>query len=996
MAKYIEGHKFIPEYPYFAFINCKMGDLDLSPIPPQHIQSLTIEKSINNVIPGGTLTVFDETAILIEYAINGIGLSVNATVDTSGNSSNSGNNNSSSTQNKNLTLEWGYVNGPTSGKYVYTLKEYTTSFTNDGSMTLTIEFVCFHPPERQQTKAYLDENGDGMRIEAILHELAQEAGWRITEDSIEPIEDVTVDIMSINQDTYNTEESKELKKFLRFNKTPIKFILEDLAPYCISKEGHLSGYTLWFDNPESAERPNFSEAVTIDNFGEALGNALEQAGKDLLYQLDLLHLDEKKITNTLLTKLIREAAANTVIEGVIETIEAINASGGLGGFLTNMVMSAISNYLNSVVSNFASQLTSALTSGINSAIGGSIGNALSGMVTNLITSAINNLINSVFGSIIDTLKGHLSESIDADKLDELAIRNEGPGSLSIGTDELDRNSVLSVGGCFEDVSQKFTEAFQSAAMQFADQMTRAVDGVVESALSEVVGGLAESEAERKNSNMPIMYFKPYMKWKNDHTDGEDFTENIPDMYRFEYGVGRDSNVIEVSINYKGSMLAAAANSVSTSVIDRATGLLQRAGYDRSTNLYGLEYDSVEDPINRSVLRLPFSSTGEHSGLDEINNKAAFLWAKGRSAAQTEGSITIIGDPRLEVKKVCSILIYTKFGQVFHRSGTYMITKISENIQGGLYTTTLTVVGSNVKANDKGEAGSLDSNSNLTGGSNNQTLHQLGEDAKAKSADPTATDNESRSNSSGNIDGAVSYCLSKTTNTTSDDNFTNVSFVAKALQDGGGFAIYTDKPPENCDSLKMKLKEAKFNAINYPGNDKTNQLQRGDILFNNQGQCGLYVGNVKNSNMSWNTVMRVGGSVANVSTPNTLAETFRATSYAPSKAGDAMEGGYDVGWGMQNFFEGKTQANHYLAADTNILPYGTVVYVTFPSPYGNFTGEYLVVDCGSGISGKHIDVYVGNQENGANPNVFNINVELQKTGKSISKSEATKWKPGYNG
>lgn len=61
---------FLPETPHFAFVSFKIGDLDLTPIPPQHLEQFNYERvtktGVGNKI---LLTVHDQTAVEIESAL---------------------------------------------------------------------------------------------------------------------------------------------------------------------------------------------------------------------------------------------------------------------------------------------------------------------------------------------------------------------------------------------------------------------------------------------------------------------------------------------------------------------------------------------------------------------------------------------------------------------------------------------------------------------------------------------------------------------------------------------------------------------------------------------------------------------------------------------------------------------------------------------------------------------------------------------------------------
>ena len=58
---------YIPANPHFAIVNCKIGDLNLTPIPPDTLESFTYERDTNMGAGNKfTIVVHDETAILME------------------------------------------------------------------------------------------------------------------------------------------------------------------------------------------------------------------------------------------------------------------------------------------------------------------------------------------------------------------------------------------------------------------------------------------------------------------------------------------------------------------------------------------------------------------------------------------------------------------------------------------------------------------------------------------------------------------------------------------------------------------------------------------------------------------------------------------------------------------------------------------------------------------------------------------------------------------
>lgn len=81
--------------------------------------------------------------------------------------------------------------------------------------------------------------------------------------------------------------------------------------------------------------------------------------------------------------------------------------------------------------------------------------------------------------------------------------------------------------------------------------------------------------------------------------------------------------------------------------------------------------------------------------------------------------------------------------------------------------------------------------------------------------------------------------------------------------------------------------------------------------------------------------------------------FIVTAYTNSP-GDTGKSPGQVGYGITA--SGKpTVEHHTIAADWNLLPNGTIVKIQ------GLTGTYTVEDTGNGIHGRHIDLFVGSED-----------------------------------
>lgn len=55
---------------------------------------------------------------------------------------------------------------------------------------------------------------------------------------------------------------------------------------------------------------------------------------------------------------------------------------------------------------------------------------------------------------------------------------------------------------------------------------------------------------------------------------------------------------------------------------------------------------------------------------------------------------------------------------------------------------------------------------------------------------------------------------------------------------------------------------------------------------------------------------------------------------------------------------RVKVGRTVAVDPKVIPLGSVLYVELASPYEHLSGTYVAEDIGSGVKGKHIDVYIG--------------------------------------
>lgn len=195
------------------------------------------------------------------------------------------------------------------------------------------------------------------------------------------------------------------------------------------------------------------------------------------------------------------------------------------------------------------------------------------------------------------------------------------------------------------------------------------------------------------------------------------SENV-NFYEFAYGTGGDSRVISFEPQFSGMSIAVqGASEVDVSTVDALRNEMFSITCNKDTNPNVPQTGAKTNVPNVASNTLLSSSLG----YNEATNLAATMWFQ--QAGQSYGAILeIVGDPNLDPQSMCSVLIVNQDGLPHHSSGAYLITQITDSIEGGQYTTTLQLFRNalNVGA---GSSGGVDISLNtndyqvITGGTN---------------------------------------------------------------------------------------------------------------------------------------------------------------------------------------------------------------------------------------------------------------------------------------
>lgn len=184
-----------------------------------------------------------------------------------------------------------------------------------------------------------------------------------------------------------------------------------------------------------------------------------------------------------------------------------------------------------------------------------------------------------------------------------------------------------------------------------------------------------------------LYFKPNQYTDIQNTLSDRLLENVDQHYKFTFGSGPDSSVIEFNPEYTGIVAAlVGGGKVEATTTDAITNDIIHVRYTNDTDdSKPVTGDSIYDePL--TTYRIGASSYD----LNEVVHRAANLWYNMRSYGYT-ANMTIMGDPNVNTQSVCSVAVYTPIGVPHHSSGVYLITNITDSISGGSFTSSMELI-----------------------------------------------------------------------------------------------------------------------------------------------------------------------------------------------------------------------------------------------------------------------------------------------------------------
>lgn len=638
---------YIPSNPYYAWVYLKIGLFEATPIPPEHLISMEISKG-----PGGTsvdkkgynaydatslmnkckIVLFDETALRVEAQIL-LGASV-------------------------VQFCYGYLNGPRSDLFNLYVDKYTTNFSRAGSTTLTLELL---PQAALAFKLFDYVTYEGLTLNEIVETVRRENGWGGGyPDTVPKIIDVKE--KAWEKDPENPDKWNEIERpkiFIRMNQNPIDFLQYEIAPYC-ETEGGYGDFRLWFDSPASP----YENSIKGDPLGD-IANAVSDFFKGFL----------TKLTDPLM-KEINKALGDVLGWVAVSLSQVQELIGSLGGFISD-AMSKLTGALGSLQS-VAKQAISALASG-----------GLSGMTQSLTSSLMSagmNMIKGAVGGMLDKVTSGLTSqlgSLTGGNLGGMLGGLLSGGGLSGLTEGLLNNLVGSLAGGLGDSLTKLNH-LTNISMLNMDSLNKFKNA---GKFAKAMNNLSMSGS--------IMHFRPIIMELDDQAEG------VTSSYFFEVGStgGQDGESSVLDFNYTepggGMYLDAIGKDILLAAINTEDGglilsesasaeLLEAKNKEGALQLQTGQETYVKGAKGRGRLCLALSSDTPE-GLEKLS---ASMFALYKRQNATRVSMKVFGDPSLRLFKKIQVTVMTKTGQVHYSSGYYMINKLTDNIQGGVFTTSI--------------------------------------------------------------------------------------------------------------------------------------------------------------------------------------------------------------------------------------------------------------------------------------------------------------------
>ena len=203
----------LPPNPYFAFVDFKVGKYDFTRLPPRYLQEFSYTRVTQNGGNKFEVTLFDETAIKVEYQI--------------------------AQGYKDVKFRYGYVNGETSKIFTGTIVSLDVDFNTAGAV---LKLNGISSKVVKSTAAPKSDTYEDMLISDIVKKIATEEKWEIG---------------NIVETKPVSDGEHANKTFTRNNQSGQVFITNDLLPLAKSADTGDGDYQLSFEDTETGSKVNF-------------------------------------------------------------------------------------------------------------------------------------------------------------------------------------------------------------------------------------------------------------------------------------------------------------------------------------------------------------------------------------------------------------------------------------------------------------------------------------------------------------------------------------------------------------------------------------------------------------------------------------------------------------------------------------------------------------------------------------------------------------------
>lgn len=333
------------------------------------------------------------------------------------------------------------------------------------------------------------------------------------------------------------------------------------------------------------------------------------------------------------------------------------------------------------------------------------------------------------------------------------------------------------------------------------------------------------------SNSTI-YFKPdnYYEYKDDS-----LLEDLDKHYVFDWGNGKDSNVISFDPSCSGILAAVTGGGeVEGEILDSIRNEIIRTTFNKDTDTLrpstGEAIDYSESDTGLTII------SASSSSIDELENMAASMWYNMKNVGY-QAELVVVGDPEIEPQSICTVMVLTKEGLPHYSSGIYLITKVVDDITAGTFQSTLSLV-RNAMEIGVDESGGLD----IKLGQN--TLYvgpQAGTGTTGGSTGMTGPVGEG-------VEAAVQWAI----NIANDDSHGysqarregpdyDCSSLTYHAFDQAGFGVIGDRGYAGTTFTMRHDFEPKGFTWHAGMGNSTDGLQRGDILLNESSHVEIYIG-----------------------------------------------------------------------------------------------------------------------------------------------------------